>query len=211
MISSGVRGKKSIVPTTTTLGSLDHNVNQKGRIIPTVTLICDVPVHISGSFYRGNVHVTLKESVFQPSCSYRFGFELIQLLRSEGFDSDVTKHLYMVTDGGPEHRVCFDSVKIPQIMLFKELGLESLVAIRTAPGHSYTNIVERIMSILNIGFQNVALQRSETSSDDAIAKCKNLQELRKKVDEIKGDWQRSVQPIIDIRRVKRLSLKEVPF
>ena len=94
-------------------------------------------------------------------------------------------------------------------MLFKELGLESLVAILTAPGHSYTNIVERIMLILNIGFQNVALQRSETSADDAIAKCKNLQELRKKVDEIKGDWQRSVQPIIDIleRRVKRLSLR----
>ena len=33
------------------------------------------------------------------------------------------------------------------------------------------------------------------------------------MDEIKGDWQRSVQPRIDIleRRVKRLNLKEVPF
>ena len=82
MISSGVRGKKSIVPTTTTLGSLEHDVNQKGSIIPIVTLICDVPVDMSSSFCRGNVHVTLKESVFQPSCSYRFGLELIQLLRS---------------------------------------------------------------------------------------------------------------------------------
>ena len=33
------------------------------------------------------------------------------------------------------------------------------------------------------------------------------------MDEIQGNWQRSVQPIIDIleRRVKRLSSKEVPF
>ena len=139
MISSGVRGMKSIVPTTKTLGSLDHDVDQKGIIIPTVILICDVPVDISGSFYRGNVHVTLKASLFQPSCSYRFGLELIQLLRSEGFDSNVTKH-----------RVCFESVKIPLIMLFKELGLESLVSSGTAPCHSYTNGAGRITSILNI-------------------------------------------------------------
>ena len=141
-ISSGVRGKRTIVPTTTTLGSLDHDVDHKGSIIPTVNMVCDIPDDISGTFYRGNVHVTFKESVFQPSCSYRAILELIQLLRSEGFDNTVTKHLYLFTDGGPEHRVCFESVKIPLIMLFKELGLESLVAIRTAPEHSYTNIVE---------------------------------------------------------------------
>ena len=178
-ISSGVRGKRTIVPTTTTLGSLDHDVDHKGSIIPAVNMVCDIPDDISGTFYRGNVHVTFKESVFQPTCSYRAILELIQLLRCEGFDNTVTKHLYLFTDGGPEHRVCFESVKIPLIMLFKELGLESLVAIRTAPGHSYTNIVERIMSILNIGFQNTALERSTTSSDDTINSYKNLEQYRK--------------------------------
>ena len=69
----------------------------------------------------------------------------------------------MMTDGCPEHRVNFESVKIPLIMMFKKLNLDFLVAIRTAPGHSYINIVERIMSILNIGFQNVALERKEST------------------------------------------------
>ena len=209
-ISSGVRGKKTIVPKTTTLGSLDHDVDHKGSIIPTVTMFCDIPEDISGTFYRGNVHVAFKESVFQPSCSYRAILELIQLLRSEGFDNTITKHLYLMTDGGPEHRVCFESVKVPLIMLFKELGLESLVAIRTAPGHSYTNIVERIMSILNIGFQNTALERSETPSDGIIKTCKNLEQLRKREGEIKVDWQRSTKTVIDILegRTERLSLKD---
>ena len=212
-ISSGVRGKRTIVPTTTTLGSLDHDVDHKGSIIPTVNMVCDIPDDISCTFYRGNVHVTFKESVFQPSCSYRAILELIQLLRSEGFDNTATKHLYLFTDGGPEHWVCFESVTIPLIMLFKELGLESLVAIRTAPEHSYTNIVERIMSILNIGFQNTALERSTTSFDDTINTCKNLEQLRKREGEIKEDWQQSIKTVIDILkgRTERLSLKEVPF
>ena len=64
------------------------------------------------------------------------------------------------------------------MVIFKELNLESMVAIRTAPGHSYLNIVERVMSILNIGFQNVALERSEVPSDEEIKKCKNLSNLR---------------------------------
>ena len=34
----------------------------------------------------------------------------------------------MVTDGGPEHRVNFDSVKIPLILVFTELKLSMLVA-----------------------------------------------------------------------------------
>ena len=120
-ISSGVRGKKTIVPTTTTLGSLDHDVDHKGSIIPTVNMVCDIPDDISGTFYRGNVHVTFKESVFQPSCSYRAILELIQLLRSEGFDNTVREHLYLFTDGGAEHRVCFESVKI-RLIMFKEFG-----------------------------------------------------------------------------------------
>ena len=77
------------------------------------------------------------------------------------------------------------------MVIFKELNLESLVEIRTAPGDSYLKIVERVMSILtilNIGFQNVALERSEVPSDEKLKKCKNLSDLRSKPG-IKKDWQ----------------------
>ena len=76
-----------------------------------------------------------------------------------------------------------------------------------------TNIVERIMSILNIGFQNVALERSCTASDSIIDSCKNLDDMRKHQSEIKNDWQKSAQPIVDtlISRTKRLALKDISF
>ena len=63
-LSTGVRGRKSIVPTTSTLGALDHDVNQKGSLTPTVTLVCKIPESIDESFYSGQVFVTFKDSVF---------------------------------------------------------------------------------------------------------------------------------------------------
>ena len=165
-LSSGVRGKKSIVPTTSTLAALDHDVSQKGSITPTVTMMCDIPQDISQSFYSGKVAACLKDSVFQPSDSFRTILELIKSIEANKTKEELgeIKRIFMITDGGPEHRVNFDSVKIPLILLFKHLNLDMLVAIRTAPGHSYTNIVERIMSIFNIGFQNIALQRESSPS-----------------------------------------------
>ena len=56
--------------------------------------------------------------------------------------------------------------------MFKKLKF--LCAIRTAPGHSYINIVERIMSILNLGFQNITLERQESPLDCVIEECKNI-------------------------------------
>lgn len=42
--------------------------------------------------------------------------------------------------------------------------MDSLIVIFTAPGQNYVNIAEEMMSILNIGFQNVALERKESPS-----------------------------------------------
>ena len=68
------------------------------------------------------------------------------------------------------------------------------------------------MSILNIGFQSVALERSEVPSDEEIKKCKNLSDLRSKPG-IKKDWQTSVAPLINTleQRTSRLVLKDEPF
>ena len=53
------------------------------------------------------------------------------------------------------------------------MKLDMLVAIRSVPDHSYINVVEHIMSILNIGLQNVALHREPSPSDEIIRKCKS--------------------------------------
>ena len=118
----------------------------------------------------------------------------------------------MVIEGGPEHRVNFHSVKIPLILLFKELKLDSLVAIGTTPEHSYCNIVERIMSILNISIQNVALERDTFPSDEVIKKLKNHDDLRKHP-EIKNNWQDSLQKMISVlqNQITCIASKDKPI
>ena len=75
-----------------------------------------------------------------------------------------------------------------------------LAAICTAPGHSYGNSVERTMSILNIGFQNLSMERAATNQEEIIKKMKNLKDLRKGADKIKNVWIASVQPLTDLLR-----------
>lgn len=45
------------------------------------------------------------------------------------------------------------------------MNLDMLIHVRCAPGHSWTNPAERIMSILNIGLQNVSLERKEAGRE----------------------------------------------
>ena len=67
-----------------------------------------------------------------------------------------------------------------------------LVAIRTAPGYSYRNSVEKTMSILNIGFQNMSMERAAVSQEEIIKKMKNLEDV------CNQSWIDSVQPLIDL-------------
>ena len=44
---------------------LDHDYHV-GGIVPSVCFLVDIPEHRGESFYNGEVHVTVKEKVFQP-------------------------------------------------------------------------------------------------------------------------------------------------
>ncbi|CAC5366714.1 unnamed protein product [Mytilus coruscus] len=119
---------------------------------------------------------------------------------------------------GPDHRTTYNSVKLSLIVLFKQLELEFLVACRTAPGHSWANPAERIMSLLNICFQNTALSREESTSDiDQIIKsCNGMSEIRRKsekVDGLKDKLIESLKPMMTMleNRAKRVQLKGKPF
>jgi hypothetical protein len=109
-------------------------------------------------------------------------------------------------------------VKLSLIVLFKRLGVDTLIALRTAPGHSWLNPAERIMSILNIALQNCALTREESTSDieQSLKSANSMSEIRKKAIKtpaIKQAWLESVRPIKELleERTKRLYLKESKF
>jgi len=93
-----------------------------------------------------------------------------------------------------------------------------LIAMRTAPHHSWTNPAERIMSILNLGLQGVALVRDAMSleSETAFAKLDTLDEIRnaaKANENLQNDLREYITRVQELleKRTERLVLHDEPF
>ena len=142
-VSTGVHGKKTIAPVNTTLGALDHNMTNSS-LTPSVYL------PPNKSFVRGQVSVIVNDSVFQTSSPFRHSAALNKII-----DESEVK----------DQRNTLESVQCASICLFMELNLDMLILARCAPGHSWVNPAERVMSILNLGLQICALQREASDED----------------------------------------------
>ena len=180
-VASAERGRQVIVRSGMLLQAADHDFT-KFSVIPSVVLVCDIPDEISGSWYTGAVMVMFKEGAFEPSSPIRHSTELAKIIDERARDKPV------VFDGGPDHRVTYISVKLALIALYRKLDLDYLCAVRTAPYHSYRNPVERIMSILNLGLQAVALAQKKMPDEMEMeaAKCNSLKALRVVAERIKN-------------------------
>lgn len=142
----------------------DHDFS-RGSLIPSVTMRIDIPDSSSESFYSGQVHVALKDAVFQASNPFRHAAEFSNVV---GEGCPPIAILY--TDGGPDHRCNYLSVMYSMISLFLSHDLDCLILARNAPGHSWRNPAERIMSLLNLGLQTVGVMRQETGLETDITK-----------------------------------------
>ena len=160
-VSTGVRGKTTITTKDTTLEALDHDL-YKSSLTPNVVLKIKVPETPDKSFVRGQVYVTVSDSVFQSSSLFRHAVMLANIYETL-FEKVFT--LIKYTDGGMDQRNTLESVKIATICLWKDLDLDMIITGRCAPGHSFTNPAVRIMSILNLALQNVATERSKGNVD----------------------------------------------
>ena len=79
----------------------DHDFT-KVSIVPSVTLVADIPDTLAGSWYEGQVVVTLKEAAFEPSSPLCHATELKALLSSQQ-TNNINPILCIYTDGGPDH------------------------------------------------------------------------------------------------------------
>ena len=138
----------------------------KSAFTPNVALRSDIPTSTDKSFVRGNVYYTVSNSVFQSSSPFRHGVMLCKTIKEL---EHVPPILMKYTDGETDQRNTLESVKVASICLFKELDLDFMIAARFAPGHNYMNPAERIISILNLGLQNVAMERAPYD-DESIEK-----------------------------------------
>ena len=117
-VSTGVCGhNRSLVPVNgPQLQALDHDFHLHG-IVPSVSFVIDLPEQVSDSFFRGHAFVTVKDKVTQPSNALRHATELISTHFSEDGHTSAQSIAIIVSDGGPDHRITFGSVKVSFLVL----------------------------------------------------------------------------------------------
>ena len=213
-VSTGVKGRLSIAQTTTELTALDHDMCMSS-LTPSVVLQSQIPESVEQSFVRGKVTTVINDSVFQASSPFRHAVILQKVTESLEKQPSI---LLKYTDGGTDQRNTLQSVQCASICLFKEFNLDMLIAVRCAPGQSYINPAERIMSVLNYGLQNCATERArlDEESEKILKRCNSMAELRTaavKQPQLVEKWKESVEPVQALvqNRFLRLKLKEEPI
>ncbi|WAR05994.1 LOW QUALITY PROTEIN: hypothetical protein MAR_021363 [Mya arenaria] len=214
-VSTGVRGRQSIAPVDIELSSLDHDMKMSS-LTPSVVLKCRVPDTVQQSFVRGQVTTFINDTVTQTSSPFRHAAHIVKILESN--QETNPKVLLKYTDGGTDQRNTLEQVKCANICLFQELNLDMLITVRCAPGQSYVNPAERIMSILNYGLQNVATERQklDEETEKKLNRCNGMssvRELLKKEPDLEPKWVESIEPIQSLieNRFMRLRLKDEPI
>lgn len=80
-----------------------------------LSVFVDIPDNSRGSFYHGDVHITLKDKIFQPSTPFRHAAETVKIVRSYFSEYDVNANKPIIvryTDGGPQTNICISPVGI---------------------------------------------------------------------------------------------------
>ena len=210
-VAAAERGREVVVSLHETFAVGDHDFT-RFSIIPSVVFDANIPNTFEGSWYTGKVLVGLKDAVFEASSPLRHATELHSLMLTR---MDLKSILCVYSDGGPDHRLTYILVQLSLIALYLNLDLDFLIACRTAPNHSWRNPVERLMSIINLGFQSVGLMRSKLSDDFElkIKNCHSLKELRTTCISSQKDVSESLQPAINLLKsiIHRLQLKGEKF
>ena len=79
-ISTGVRGHNKVLTPSDgpKLVCTDHDFHIAG-LVPSVTFVSRIPLHSNDTFFDGNIYVTTKDKIFQPSSPYRHASELTKI------------------------------------------------------------------------------------------------------------------------------------
>lgn len=133
-VSTGVRGRHSIVPSTSQLAALDHDMTSKGSITSTVYMQPNVPSQPEGSWYSGKVKIVVQDSSCTTSSKSTANRNAAATVRLAQEDPSGWKPIHVkYNDGGIEHRTLLVKVQLSLIAIFKMLELDMLIACRAAP------------------------------------------------------------------------------
>jgi hypothetical protein len=96
--------------------------------------------------------------------------------------------LAIKTDGEPDRNPQYASVQLACTALAVLLRIPKLEVMRTAAGQSFTNPVERVMSVINLGLQGVttARGRCEPETEAVLQNCNSIKDIRKALQQADG-------------------------
>ncbi|CAG8446503.1 7761_t:CDS:2, partial [Scutellospora calospora] len=98
------RGKQVVVSKKSILIVGDHDYTKSG-IILSVIMICDILESVDSNFYAGDIHIGLKDAIFQPFSLICHVVELYNILIKKNITNKPV--LYLYTDSGPDHHCIF--------------------------------------------------------------------------------------------------------
>ena len=203
-VSTGVRANnKGIVAVGEVLPALDHDFHV-ANIICSSTLRCNIPGEVSGSFFIGDddgigqIFVTVRDAVFDPSNIFDHCAQLIDTLRKKELNPTV---LILQTDGGPDHSMKRVAVQLALYATFRELDVDHFVVLRCAPNGSARNKVERSMSVLNLACAHVAMRRGDMApwAEQKVANASSMQAIRDVAKALERERQHAAEDVVALR------------
>ena len=205
---------KSWVQSDQIVGEGQHSFH-KTNLTPSVRLIHHIPEDITGSFYRGEPQVSIKDSIFEHSTSARHATELLQMFRIR---PELVKEVLILTnDGGVDHTIRHARNVVAILGLFLNFPkIQLLINFQMAAYRSAYHPVEKLNCILNLSWNGVCLSRESLPDpvlEKAFSNCSSMADARKLAEKhpgLKPAIKESIKPAVTLleERAKQGSLKD---
>ena len=158
--------------------AMDHDTDKKVKAVPSILLRVVISYEENGSFYDGHVSFSLRNLVFDGTNVIMNMVLLMDVMQWD--ESKIRSMLVYMRDGGADHNMTHLSVQCGMISVCLLLKLDYSIFVRTIPGHSWSNVVERVMLILNLVLQGVylACADTDTGNERIMKRCSRLVKIR---------------------------------
>ena len=205
---------KSWIHQESVAGEGQHSFH-KTNLTPSVRFVHEIPRDMTGSFYRGQPQVAIKDAIFQPSNSARHATELGQMFHSQ--PTNIKPVLFLTNDGGSDHTIRYERNVVAMLAVFLHFPqIQLLINFQLAAYRSAYHPVEKLNCLLNLAWNGISLAREKLEDpvlEKIFASCNSMKDARTAAEKHPGlvdAVSTCLKPSVDLleERAKQANLKE---